>query len=57
MGINTNDPNYVQNMMDDPNVQNQVNGLLQNPQVIDQIASREHHPPTHPVLKPCHPGR
>lgn len=40
MGINTNDPNYVQNMMDDPNVQNQINGLLQNPQVIDQIVSR-----------------
>ncbi|KAK4058482.1 hypothetical protein OIO90_000644 [Microbotryomycetes sp. JL221] len=37
MGINPNDPNYMQTMMRDPAVQQQVNSLLQNPAVLDQI--------------------
>ncbi|SCV67900.1 BQ2448_5511 [Microbotryum intermedium] len=37
MGVNPNDPNYVQTAMRDPAVQQQINSLLSNPAVIDQI--------------------
>ncbi|BGP23470.1 ubiquilin [Rhodotorula toruloides] len=37
MGVNTNDPNYMQNMMNNPEVQAQMNRLLQDPAVLDQI--------------------
>ncbi|GAA6004717.1 ubiquitin family protein [Rhodotorula paludigena] len=37
MGINPNDPNYLQNMMNNPEVQQQMNQLLSDPAVIDQI--------------------
>jgi ubiquilin len=40
MGINTNDPNYMQTMMRDPAVQANINNLLQDPAVIDQVVSR-----------------
>lgn len=39
MGINPNDPNYMQTMMRDPAVQGQINNLLQDPAVIDQLVS------------------
>lgn len=37
MGVNTNDPNYMQNMMNNPEVQAQMNRLLQDPAILDQI--------------------
>ncbi|GAA6059446.1 hypothetical protein JCM10212_005385 [Sporobolomyces blumeae] len=37
MGINPNDPNYVQNMMNSPEVQAQMNQLLSDPAVLDQV--------------------
>lgn len=37
MGINPNDPNFLQNMMNNPEVQQQMNQLLSDPAVIDQI--------------------
>ncbi|ORY74307.1 hypothetical protein BCR35DRAFT_306768 [Leucosporidium creatinivorum] len=37
MGVNPNDPNYMQNMMRDPAVQGQINSLLSDPAVIDQL--------------------
>lgn len=40
MGVNPNDPNYMQTMMQDPAVQQQINGLLSDPAVIDQLVRR-----------------
>ncbi|GAA5836063.1 hypothetical protein JCM9279_002182 [Rhodotorula babjevae] len=37
MGVNPNDPNYLQSMMNNPEVQAQMNQLLQDPAVIDQM--------------------
>ncbi|GAA6024458.1 hypothetical protein JCM11491_001157 [Sporobolomyces phaffii] len=37
MGINPNDPNYLQNMMQSPEVQGQMNRLLSDPAVVDQL--------------------
>ncbi|GAA5938435.1 uncharacterized protein JCM15063_000734 [Sporobolomyces koalae] len=37
MGINPNDPNYVQNMMNSPEVQSQMNRLLADPAIVDQM--------------------
>lgn len=37
MGINTNDPNYMQNMMNDPAVAENMGNMLRNPAVIDQV--------------------
>ncbi|GAA5961015.1 hypothetical protein JCM3765_006503 [Sporobolomyces pararoseus] len=37
MGINPNDPNYVQQMMQSPEVQGQMNRLLSDPAVVDQL--------------------
>ncbi|BGP38622.1 hypothetical protein JCM10450v2_002571 [Rhodotorula kratochvilovae] len=37
MGVNPNDPNYVQSMMNNPEVQAQMNQLLSDPAVIDQL--------------------
>ncbi|GAA5936763.1 hypothetical protein JCM3775_000191 [Rhodotorula graminis] len=37
MGVNPNDPNYIQSMMNNPEVQAQMNQLLQDPAVIDQM--------------------
>ncbi|KAM0754784.1 ubiquitin-domain-containing protein [Meredithblackwellia eburnea MCA 4105] len=37
MGINPNDPNYMQQMMNDPAVQANVANLLRDPAVIDQV--------------------
>lgn len=39
MGINTNDPNYMQNMMNDPAVAENMGNMLRNPAVIDQVVS------------------
>ncbi|KAM0788479.1 hypothetical protein ACM66B_001612 [Microbotryomycetes sp. NB124-2] len=50
MGINPNDPNYMQSMMRDPAVQQQVNSLLQNPAVLDQIIQ------SNPQLSAMGPG-
>lgn len=40
MGVNPNDPNYIQNMMNSPEVQGQMNRLLSDPAVVDQLVSR-----------------
>ncbi|GAA5882011.1 hypothetical protein JCM3774_003242 [Rhodotorula dairenensis] len=37
MGVNTNDPNFLQSMMNSPEVQQQMNQMLQDPAVIDQM--------------------
>ena len=37
MGLNSNDPNMVQNMMNSPQAQEQMRTMLSNPAVIDQI--------------------
>lgn len=37
MGVNTNDPNFMQSMMNSPEVQQQMNQMLQDPAVIDQM--------------------
>ncbi|GAA5922434.1 hypothetical protein JCM1841_004908 [Sporobolomyces salmonicolor] len=37
MGINPNDPNYLQNLMNSPEVQTQMNQLLSDPAVVDQV--------------------
>ncbi|GAA6038882.1 hypothetical protein JCM8097_000550 [Rhodosporidiobolus ruineniae] len=37
MGINPNDPNYLQNMMNSPEAQAQMNRLLSDPAIVDQI--------------------
>ncbi|GAA5892876.1 hypothetical protein JCM5296_006030 [Sporobolomyces johnsonii] len=37
MGINPNDPNYLQNLMNSPEVQAQMNQLLSDPAVVDQV--------------------
>ncbi|TNY22760.1 hypothetical protein DMC30DRAFT_115571 [Rhodotorula diobovata] len=37
MGVNPNDPNYIQSMMNNPEVQAQMNQLLSDPAVIDQM--------------------
>ncbi|GAA5869193.1 hypothetical protein JCM16303_000386 [Sporobolomyces ruberrimus] len=37
MGVNPNDPNYIQNMMQSPEVQGQMNRLLSDPAVVDQL--------------------
>ncbi|GAA6052362.1 hypothetical protein JCM3770_000205 [Rhodotorula araucariae] len=37
MGVNPNDPNYMQSMMNNPEVQAQMNQLLSDPAVIDQL--------------------
>lgn len=39
MGVNTNDPNFLQSMMNSPEVQQQMNQMLQDPAVIDQMVS------------------
>jgi len=37
MGVNPNDPNMLQNMMNSPEFLQQMSGVLSNPQVMDQI--------------------
>ncbi|GAA6002239.1 hypothetical protein JCM10207_003141 [Rhodosporidiobolus poonsookiae] len=37
MGINPNDPNYLQNLMNSPEAQAQMNRLLSDPAIIDQV--------------------
>ncbi|GAA5975770.1 hypothetical protein JCM10908_005275 [Rhodotorula pacifica] len=37
MGVNPNDPNFLQSMMNSPEVQQQMNQMLQDPAVIDQM--------------------
>ncbi|GAA96142.1 uncharacterized protein L969DRAFT_91596 [Mixia osmundae IAM 14324] len=37
MGINQNDPNMLQNMMQSPEMQNQLNAMLSRPEVVDQL--------------------
>lgn len=36
-GMNTNDPNLMQNMMNDPSAQSQIRNLLNDPAVLDQV--------------------
>lgn len=36
-GINANDPNYINNMMNDPQVQAQMNQMLSDPAVVEQM--------------------
>ncbi|BGP54330.1 hypothetical protein JCM8202v2_001907 [Rhodotorula sphaerocarpa] len=40
MGVNTNDPNFMQSMMNSPEVQQQMNQMLQDPAVIDQMSEQ-----------------
>ena len=40
MGINQNDPNFMQNMMQSPEVQNQLNRMMEDPAILDQIVRR-----------------
>lgn len=42
MGVNPNDPNFLQSMMNSPEVQQQMNQMLQDPAVIDQMVSIGH---------------